>query len=346
MHPGVGGRRLAATALALLIVVPGAVAAHADATGHKLSGSDTASGSAAGTHKLWAPTPGMSRAGCGTFTKHHQRWTCTFDDEFSVKTHDAAQLRPRWWRVQKTADSGYYTGPPGRQACYFNHPQNVWVADGSLHLRALQLPHEFPCLTGGGLTWLIRNNGSFTTRYTAGMVSTWHRFAQKNGRFAVRAKVPAAGVPGLQETLWLYPINPSKYGGHGKSGEIDFAEFYSHYPAKTVPMIHYLPDSEARPPATDPTRNATSARCPIHRGKFNTYVAQWSPGRIKITVNGVTCLIDNYHPFHIAPPAPFDQPFMVVLTQALGVRDNAFSAANTPLPATTTVDWVRIWKRS
>jgi len=287
----------------------------------------------------------MAKAGCGSFTKHHQQWRCTFDDEFGPKTHDSNRLRPRWWRAQKTADSAYYTGPPGRQACYFDNPQNVWVAGGSLHLRARELPHQFHCLSGGGVTFLVRDSGSFYTRYTAGMVSTWHRFAQLNGRFAVRAKVPATKMRGLQETLWLFPIDPHKYGNvNEKSGEIDFAEFFSEYSRKTIPYIHYLKDRPGNPPSYDPTRNNNTELCPIHRGKFNTYVAQWSPGRIKIIVNGTTCLIDNYHPWHISPPAPFDQPFFVVLTQALGVGSNAFSPKSTPLPATTEIDWVRIWK--
>jgi hypothetical protein len=41
---------------------------------------------------------------------------------------------------------------------------------------------------------------------------------------------------------------------------------------------------------------------------------------------------------------PFDQPFMVVLTQALGITTNEFDPATTPLPATTQVDYVRVWK--
>ena len=41
---------------------------------------------------------------------------------------------------------------------------------------------------------------------------------------------------------------------------------------------------------------------------------------------------------------PFDQPFFVALTQALGVDTNVFNPATTPLPATTQVDYVRVWK--
>ena len=41
--------------------------------------------------------------------------------------------------------------------------------------------------------------------------------------------------------------------------------------------------------------------------------------------------------------APFDQPFIMSLTQALGIDSNAFDPNTTPLPATTQIDWVRVW---
>jgi hypothetical protein len=63
-----------------------------------------------------------------------------------------------------------------------------------------------------------------------------------------------------------------------------------------------------------------------------------------VRYDGHTCLVDNWNPTGMVKPAPFDQPFMVALTQALGINTNAFSPASTPLPATTQVDYVRVWK--
>ncbi len=68
----------------------------------------------------------------------------------------------------------------------------------------------------------------------------------------------------------------------------------------------------------------------------------WQRGTITVLYNGNTCLVDN--PTRGA--APFDQPFFIALTQALGVDTNAFSASTTPLPATTQIDWVRAWSPS
>jgi hypothetical protein len=64
----------------------------------------------------------------------------------------------------------------------------------------------------------------------------------------------------------------------------------------------------------------------------------WTPRSITILANGQVCLIDR----PIGGPTPFDQPFFISLTQALGIGANA-PTASTPLPATTQIDWVRVW---
>jgi hypothetical protein len=59
---------------------------------------------------------------------------------------------------------------------------------------------------------------------------------------------------------------------------------------------------------------------------------------------GTTCLVDQWDAASpLVDPAPFNQPFYICLTQALGIGSNLFILGATPLPATTSVDWVRIW---
>ena len=70
-------------------------------------------------------------------------------------------------------------------------------------------------------------------------------------------------------------------------------------------------------------------------------MATWTPTSILIQVDGTTCLVDNYS---AAGADPFAQPYFVALTQALGIGSNAFNPWGTPLPATTTIDYVRVWK--
>jgi beta-glucanase (GH16 family) len=256
-------------------------------------------------------------------------WTCTFDDEFDATTGDAAALNTSRWTPQETATSGYTTGWP-YVACYVNSPDTISVSDGALHLTVRRDAQPPGC-------------GGYPTPYTSGMVSTTGKFSQTYGRFEVRAKLPPVTVAGLQETLWLWPVDDKRYGSWPASGEVDFSEFYSQYSNLDIPYIHYDYDKTTTDKATN-TNVVTAYNCTIDISQYNDYTVTWSPGRFRIRINGTTCLTDNYVPSNVSPPAPFDQPFFISLTQALGVGTNAFNPSTTPLPATTSIDYVRVWK--
>jgi beta-glucanase (GH16 family) len=249
-------------------------------------------------------------------------WTCSFDDEFTGTSLDASN-----WVPQVTSNSGYVTGGGSSEVCYENSPNNISVSGGYLNLTVLKTAAPFVC---------DDPFGDFSTQYTGGMVSTYGLFSQTYGVFEVSAKLPAATIKGLQETLWLYPQNETKYGAWPASGEIDFAEFYSEYPTLDIPYIHY---NEAK---SDP--NVTSYNCTIPENQFNTYGVDWTSSSITVLYNGKTCLVDKWDPaYPETAPEPFNQPFFIALTQALGVDTDAFEPGTTPLPATTQVDWVRAW---
>jgi beta-glucanase (GH16 family) len=202
------------------------------------------------------------------------------------------------------------------------------VSDGSLHLTVRKESSPVDC-------------GGMSTQYTGGMVSSTGHFSQTYGRFEVRALLPQTTVAGLQETLWLWPVNYT-YGPWPASGEVDFSEFYSQYYWLDVPYIHYDYDPATVDAGTN--TNEVTNYCPISLSQYNDYAVTWTPGSFTITINGNQCLTDNYVASNVSPPAPFDQPFFILLTQALGVGTNQFDPTTTPLPATTSVDYVRVWK--
>lgn len=126
------------------------------------------------------------------------------------------------------------------------------------------------------------------------------------------------------------------YGRWPASGEIAVAEFYSLYPDRVVPYIHYTLSS------ADST--VTNTKCMVaDPWNFHTYSAEWTRGRIVISIDGTTC-VD--HTVHAASPLqgsqPFDKPFVINLTQTLGVGTNT-PVEGLPLPLTTEVDYVRVW---
>jgi beta-glucanase (GH16 family) len=263
---------------------------------------------------------------------HGAQWTCTFDDEFDSTTGDPSSLNTSLWAPQVTETSGFTTGPSGNYVCYHDSPQNIWVSGGALHLTVLKASSSpFTC-------------GQFATQYTGGMVSTYYSFHQTYGRFEVRAELPQTTVAGLQEALWMWPVNSAQYGAYPASGEVDFSEFYSLNSSTDVPFIHYNYDPTTVNPSTH--TNAVTSRCQIPLNQYNDYAVTWSPGNFTITINGNTCLVDNYVPDGgLTSPQPFDQPFFISLTQGFGVPGygNEFNPSKTPLPATLSIDYVRVW---
>jgi beta-glucanase (GH16 family) len=235
-----------------------------------------------------------------------------------------------------TYASAYRTGPLFHQVCYVNNPSTINVSGGTLNLSVVQSPEPIGC------------QGTYAskaqTNIEGGMVISYNLFSQEYGFFEASAEMPATSVPGLQETLWLYPENETLYGPWPDSGEIDYGEFYSEYPNNDVPAIHY--------PGSGNDPNATDDNC-VHAGsspagQFHTYAALWTPTSITTYYDGQPCMTDVYGPYVNNPdtaPEPFNQPFFLALTAALGAANgDQYRPGVTPLPATTRIDWVRSWQ--
>ena len=236
-------------------------------------------------------------------------WTCTFDDEFNGTSLDTTK-----WQPMLTATSGFVAGPD----CYVDNPQTISESGGYLNLSVVRVP-QFACA------------GSYDSSYEAGTVTTRGLFSQTYGAFEVNAKLPQSDVPGLQETFWLYPDNLT-YGAWPASGEIDFAEFYSIYENYDVPYVHY------NYTGSDP--NSTTYSCEIDPTQFNTYELDWTPTTLTMLYNGHVCLTDSW----LNGPAPFNEPFFMILTQAIGLSGGNEVTDSTQSPATTQIDWVRAWQ--
>lgn len=238
-------------------------------------------------------------------------WSCTFDDEFRGTTLDRTKWMPQIY---------FATGTPSAYTCYRDDPSNIRVGGGALHLTLLRVPEEMTC--AGQTT---------PTHFVSGMVTTWHLFSQRYGRFQVRMRSTAATVRGLHETFWLWPDNryAAGQGTWPANGEIDVAETYSVRPRVVIPRLHYSTDAMQV--------GVNTAACRARRGEWNTYTLLWSAHRMVVRVNGRRCLVNTS-----GDPA-FRKRYIVNLTQGLGPSNDSWVPA-TPVPATTDVAYVRVWK--
>lgn len=259
-----------------------------------------------------AARPRSPSCGSTIYKADGTAWQCTFDDEFSTSVLNTNQWVPQ---------TNMATGDPSAYACFENSPSNISVSNGALHLSVVQ--QSTPVTCGGATT---------PTYYTAGQVSTYHLFSQAYGRFETRMRTTATTAPGLHEAFWLWPDDRYTTINWPTTGEIDVAETYSNYSNLVVPYLHYTANDNG-----GPIVGTNTAYCTAQRGVWNTYDLEWTPSSITISINGQTCLVNTS-----SDPA-FNERYILALTATLGSGTDALTA-NTPIPATTDVDYVRVWK--
>ncbi len=262
----------------------------------------------------WWARDEPERDRCGTvLTKSDgSRWTCTLAEDFDGDALDEAT-----WTAAEQVGS--------EDLCLIDSPRTVAVSGGRLRLSLITTDATTPCP--------LRADGTRAV-YAGGQVSTYGRWSQQYGRFEARVRVQDVDGPGLHEAFWLWP--DVRYGADRpwpQTGEIDVAETYSVRPDRVIPFLHASAD------AGGPVEGLnTSTACVAERGAWHTYRLEWTAERLRILVDGKSCLDST----ELA--ATFRKPFIVALTQFMGTGDNLRDPARVPLPATMEVDWVRAWR--
>ena len=224
-------------------------------------------------------------------------WECSFNDEFSGTALDRDQVDAAAHGRRTRFDQG--------PECFVDDPDNISVDGGALKLTVRKEAAPFTCAEPARATQLHERHGVDPPRPGVG-------FAQTYGRYEIRAKVTGAKVTGLHEAFWTV-ARQRRSASWPSSGEIDIAEIYHQYPDRAIPYVHYNN-------WLDP--NVTNNYCMIDDiAEFHTYVLEWTPQRHQDQLRRRdVCIDDPWQPW--LPQTgrqPFDQPFYLVLTQALGI---------------------------
>ena len=206
---------------------------------------------------------------------------------------------------------------------YTSRTQNVYVANGVLHLVARKE-------TTNGLV------------YTSGRVKSLGLFSKKYGRFEFRAKLPRG--QGYWPALWLlpeYPVFPrGQYGNWAASGEIDVMENRGSDPAVVQGSILY---GGEWPGQVLSTQNYTLPR-DGQATDFHTYLLEWSTNSIRWYVDGQLYETQtSWWSSGAAYPAPFDQPFHLIMNLAVGGKYGGNPNVSTVFPGEVRVDYVRVY---
>jgi beta-glucanase (GH16 family) len=156
--------------------------------------------------------------------------------------------------VQNTAYSNYALNA----TCY--RGGNVALRSGMAVLSVTRTASATACKTPAG---------SFATPYTGADISTWGTFSQATGRFEVRMKYPSYAAAGYQGGFWMNPQS-SAYGAWPASGEIDVNEWFSQYPDRVYPNLHY----------TGSTLKDMGMCAVANPDVWHTYAVEWSRTRM------------------------------------------------------------------
>ena len=245
-------------------------------------------------------------------------WTCTFSDYF-----DGTKLNSSKWRLITSRESSF---GDDRNDCYVNSRYNVAVNSGVLKMVTRRNLVPFKCGVG---------RHEYTTTATSPLVSTFSKFEQNRGRFQFRAKFPLTSQKGIQAALWLYPDS----GGLGPvtSGEIDIAEWYSVYPRRVIPYLHYTTGVLG---GVLGSKEVTNVNCIVKRvDQWHTYTLEWTSDKLVISYDGVPCLTNTSGVIL----GQFSRQYFLNMMMAQGVHQNPPTAL-TPLRSMAQIDWVRVWK--
>lgn len=151
--------------------------------------------------------------------------------------------------------------------------------------------------------------------YYSGRVNTMNKHDFKYGIVEARAKVPTG--MGYLPAFWMMPTNESLYGQWPRCGEIDIMEVMGQQTDLAYGTIHFgNPHSQKQ--------GTRTASAPDYAADYHTYAVEWLPGSIAWYIDGVKFYETNdwYSTTEgkgtVTYPAPFDQPFYVILNLAIG----------------------------
>ena len=270
-------------------------------------------------------------------------WKLVWSDEFDGKDIDRSKWDLDLGNGFFNYDANVWIGGWGNNELqyYTREADNAFVKDGMLHLRAVKESYNGFGYTSAKLKSRKRDGSPL--------------FNKKYGKFEFRAKLPTG--KGIWPAIWMLPQD-EKYGGWAASGEIDILEAKGQEPTKVLGTLHFgsrWPANTFAGKTYVLPRDGTIA-------DFHVYTLEWEPGEIRWYVDGHCYSTQSFwwsssktdgakgaNPNQEADlnpwPAPFDQPFYLVMNLAVGGKFLGNPDKTTVFPAEMLVDYVRVYDK-
>lgn len=260
-----------------------------------------------------------------TENKNHDQDTDLSYEGYNLKWEDQFEgdsLNRDDWNVE-LHDPGWVNN---ELQSYVDSPENIYIEDGSLVLKPVETVNE---------------DGSVS--YTSGRVNTQNKHDFKYGLFEARVKVPEG--QGFLPAFWMMPTDENLYGQWPRCGELDIMEVLGNDTDTSYGTIHYgNPHSESQGSYT--LEKGTFA------DEYHVFDMEWEPGKISWYVDGKLIHTEgNWYSVtegqgEVTYPAPFDQPFYIILNLAVGGNwpgnpDETTDVANSAYY----IDYVKVYQK-
>ncbi len=205
---------------------------------------------------------------------------------------------------------------------YTDKEENAFIEDGHLVIQALKPEKKY-----------------IGRSYTSARLRTLAKGDWQYGRFEIRAKMPEG--QGLWPAIWMLP-SEYRYGGWPSSGEIDIMELLGHEPNIVHGTLHY---------GHLGNHLFTGREYELEEGdfvnEFHVYGLEWEEEEIRWYLNGELIQTQRSWSTKNKPyPAPFDQPFHLIINVAVGGNWPGSPDETTTFPQRMEVDYVRVYQKN
>ncbi|RBP06148.1 carbohydrate binding domain-containing protein [Rossellomorea aquimaris] len=252
-------------------------------------------------------------------------WSLVWNDEFNQAEIDRGKWTFDIGNGYTDANGQFIPGWGNNEKQYYtDRPENARTEDGKLLITAKKEEYE-----------------GFA--YTSSRLKTKGLFSKAFGKFEMKASLPVG--KGYWPAFWMLPED-DKYGGWAASGEIDILEAQGSNPHEAIGTIHYG--------ESWPNNKYTGAHYAFEDGSTiadeHVYSVEWEPGEIRWYVDGKLRQTQNNwyskgtgNAANFTYPAPFDQPFHMLLNVAIGGNFDGEPTEDTMFPQSMDVDYVRVY---
>ncbi|WP_318664669.1 carbohydrate binding domain-containing protein [Treponema sp.] len=242
----------------------------------------------------------------------------TDDDLVWVENFDQKKLDTDNWMYEV-----HYPGWVNNELqSYVVSDDNIYLKDGKLIIQPLKIGNT----------------------YTSGRINTLGKKEFTYGRFEARLKVPRG--KGFLPAFWMMPADESLYGQWPKCGEIDIMEVLGDNVNKVYGSLHFgEPHTQKQGSAQELKGNFAD--------DFHIFAVEWEPDEMRFYVDD-RCYYKTSEWFtkrsgfgEVSYPAPYDQPFYMILNVAVGGNwpGNPDEYTTFDEQAQMVVDYVKVYQK-